>query len=216
MAYSKNQPAWGAHLADDLERLVALHDASSIAAVIVEPVAGSTGVLVPPKGYLEKLREICTKHGILLIFDEVITGFGRLGTNFGADYFGVTPDMITCAKGLTNGAIPMGGVIVSKDIYDTFCSTAAENAIELFHGYTYSAHPVACAAGWPSLDIYKNEGLFDRVKELDALLGKRDPQPQGHRARHRSAQCRPGRRRRAGIAAGKPGARALRRLHEGL
>jgi len=166
MAYSKNQPSWGAHLADDLERLVALHDASSIAAVIVEPVAGSTGVLIPPKGYLEKLREICTKHGILLIFDEVITGFGRLGTNFGADYFGVTPDMITCAKGLTNGAIPMGGVIVSKDVYDTFCNNAAENAIELFHGYTYSAHPVACAAGLAVMDIYKNEGLFDRVKEL--------------------------------------------------
>ncbi|MDY0873001.1 aspartate aminotransferase family protein [Dongia rigui] len=166
MAYSKNQPGWGAHLADDLERLVALHDASSIAAVIVEPVAGSTGVLIPPKGYLEKLREICTKHGILLIFDEVITGFGRLGTNFGADYFGVTPDMITCAKGLTNGAIPMGGVIVSKDVYDTFCNSAAENAIELFHGYTYSAHPVACAAGLAVLDIYKNEGLFDRVKDL--------------------------------------------------
>lgn len=166
MAFSKNQPAWGAHLADDLERLVALHDASSIAAVIVEPVAGSTGVLIPPKGYLEKLREICTKHGIILIFDEVITGFGRLGTNFGADYFGVTPDMITCAKGLTNGAIPMGGVIVSKDIYDTFMNNSAENAIELFHGYTYSAHPVACAAGLAVLDIYKNEGLFDRVKDL--------------------------------------------------
>ncbi|MBK8158323.1 MAG: aspartate aminotransferase family protein [Rhodospirillaceae bacterium] len=166
MAYSKGQPAWGAHLAEDLERLVALHDASSIAAVIVEPVAGSTGVLIPPKGYLEKLREICTKHGIVLIFDEVITGFGRLGTNFGADYFGVTPDLITCAKGLTNGSIPMGGVIVSKDIYDTFMGTSAENAIELFHGYTYSAHPVACAAGLAVLDIYKNEGLFDRVKDL--------------------------------------------------
>ncbi|WP_374654673.1 aspartate aminotransferase family protein [Dongia sp.] len=166
MAYSKGQPAWGAHLADDLERLVALHDASSIAAVIVEPVAGSTGVLIPPKGYLEKLREICTKHGIVLIFDEVICGFGRLGTNFGADYFGVTPDLITCAKGLTNGSIPMGGVIVSKEIYDTFMNTSAENAIELFHGYTYSAHPVACAAGLAVLDIYKNEGLFDRVKEL--------------------------------------------------
>ncbi|MBI2256461.1 MAG: aspartate aminotransferase family protein [Proteobacteria bacterium] len=165
-AYSKGQPSWGAHLADDLERLVALHDASQIAAVIVEPVAGSTGVLIPPKGYLEKLREICTKHGIVLIFDEVITGFGRLGTNFGSDYFGVTPDIITCAKGLTNGSIPMGGVIVSKDIYDTFCNSAAEHAIELFHGYTYSAHPVACAAGLAVLDIYKNEGLFDRVKDL--------------------------------------------------
>jgi beta-alanine--pyruvate transaminase len=166
MAYSKGQPGWGVHLADDLERIVALHDASSIAAVIVEPVAGSTGVLIPPKGYLEKLREICTKHGIVLIFDEVITGFGRLGTNFGSDYFGVTPDLITCAKGLTNGAIPMGGVIVSKDIYDTFMNNSAENAIELFHGYTYSAHPVACAAGLAVLDVYKKENLFERVKEL--------------------------------------------------
>jgi beta-alanine--pyruvate transaminase len=161
MAYSKGEPTWGAHLADDLERLVALHDASNIAAVIVEPVACSTGVLVPPKGYLKKLREICTKHGILLIFDEVITGFGRLGTNFATDFFGVTPDLITCAKGLTNGSIPMGAVID-----DTFMDSAAENAIELFHGYTYSAHPVACAAGLAALDIYKNDGLFDRVKEL--------------------------------------------------
>ena len=166
MAYSKGEPTWGAHLADDLERLVALHDASNIAAVIVEPVACSTGVLVPPKGYLKKLREICTKHGILLIFDEVITGFGRLGTNFATDYFGVTPDLITCAKGLTNGSIPMGAVIVSKDIYDTFMNSAAENAIELFHGYTYSAHPVACAAGLAALDIYKNDKLFERVQEL--------------------------------------------------
>jgi beta-alanine--pyruvate transaminase len=166
MAYSKGQPAWGAHLAEDLERLVALHDASNIAAVIVEPVACSTGVLVPPQNYLQKLREICTKHGILLIFDEVITGFGRLGASFATEYFGVKPDMITCAKGLTNGSIPMGGVIVSKDIYDTFMDTAAENAIELFHGYTYSAHPVACAAGLAALDIYKNEKLFDRVKDL--------------------------------------------------
>jgi beta-alanine--pyruvate transaminase len=166
MAYSKGQPAWGAHLADDLERLVALHDASNIAAVIVEPVACSTGVLVPPQNYLQKLREICTKHGILLIFDEVITGFGRLGASFAAEYFGVKPDLITCAKGLTNGSIPMGGVIVSKEIYDTFMDTAAENAIELFHGYTYSAHPVACAAGLAALDIYKNEKLFERVKEL--------------------------------------------------
>jgi beta-alanine--pyruvate transaminase len=166
MAYSKGQPAWGAHLAEDLERLVALHDASNIAAVIVEPVACSTGVLVPPQNYLKKLREICTKHGILLIFDEVITGFGRLGASFATEYFGVQPDIITSAKGLTNGSIPMGAVIVSKDIYDTFMDTAAENAIELFHGYTYSAHPVACAAGLAALDIYKNEKLFERVKEL--------------------------------------------------
>jgi beta-alanine--pyruvate transaminase len=166
MAYSKGMPAWGLHLADELEKLVALHDASNIAAVIVEPVACSTGVLVPPQGYLQKLREICTKHGILLIFDEVITGFGRLGASFATEYFGVKPDLITCAKGLTNGSIPMGAVIVSKEIYDTFMNSSAEGAIELFHGYTYSAHPVACAAGLAALDIYKNENLFDRVKEL--------------------------------------------------
>jgi beta-alanine--pyruvate transaminase len=166
MAYSKGQPTWGTHLADELEKLVLLHDASNIAAVIVEPVACSTGVLVPPQGYLQKLREICTKHGILLIFDEVITGFGRLGASFATEYFGVKPDLITCAKGLTNGSVPMGAVIVSKEIYDTFMNTSAEGAIELFHGYTYSAHPVACAAGLAALDIYKNEGLFDRVKEL--------------------------------------------------
>ena len=123
-------------------------------------------MLVPPKGYKHKLREICTKHGILLIFDEVITGFGRLGASFATEYFGVKPDLITCAKGLTNGSIPMGAVIVSKEIYDTFMNGAAEGAIELFHGYTYSAHPVACAAGLAALDIYKNENLFDRVKEL--------------------------------------------------
>ncbi|HVT54058.1 MAG TPA: aminotransferase class III-fold pyridoxal phosphate-dependent enzyme, partial [Dongiaceae bacterium] len=166
MAYSKGMPSWGVHLADELEKLVALHDASNIAAVIVEPVACSTGVLVPPQGYLQKLRDICTKHGILLIFDEVITGFGRLGASFATEYFGVKPDLITCAKGLTNGSVPMGAVIVSKEIYDTFMNTSAEGAIELFHGYTYSAHPVACAAGLAALDIYKNENLFERVKEL--------------------------------------------------
>jgi beta-alanine--pyruvate transaminase len=166
MAYSRGMPTWGAHLADDLERIVALHDASTIAAVIVEPVAGSTGVLPPPQGYLQKLREICTKHGILLIFDEVITGFGRLGANFATDYFSVTPDLISSAKGLTNGSIPMGAVMVSKEIYDTFMNNSPENAIELFHGYTYSAHPVACAAGLATMDIYKNDRLFDRAKEL--------------------------------------------------
>ena len=157
---------WGAHLADELERLVALHDASTIAAVIVEPVAGSTGVLVPPKGYLQRLREICDKHGILLIFDEVITGFGRLGASFAAEYFGVMPDMITCAKGLTNGAVPMGAVFARKGIYDAFMETAPENAIELFHGYTYSGHPLACAAGLATLEIYKEEGLFERAAGL--------------------------------------------------
>jgi beta-alanine--pyruvate transaminase len=164
-AFSKGQPEHGANLAAELERLVALHDASSIAAVIVEPIAGSTGVLVPPKGYLQKLRELCTKHGILLIFDEVITGFGRTGSAFGAQEFGVTPDIITCAKGLTNGCVPMGAVIVKKEIYDAFM-TGPESAIELFHGYTYSSHPTACAAGLATLGIYERDGLFQRVKEL--------------------------------------------------
>lgn len=164
-AFSKGQPTWGAHLADDLERIVALHDQSNIAAVIVEPVAGSTGVLVPPVGYLQRLREICDKYGILLIFDEVITGFGRTGKAFAADTFGVTPDMITFAKGVTNGAVPMGGVIVSEKIYHAFLN-GPEEQIEFFHGYTYSGHPLASAAAVATLDIYKEEDLFERSKEL--------------------------------------------------
>jgi beta-alanine--pyruvate transaminase len=164
-AFSRAEPEHGGNLADELERIVTLHDASTIAAVIVEPVACSTGVLIPPKGYLKRLREICDKHGILLIFDEVITGFGRLGASFATEYFGVTPDMITCAKGLTNGSIPMGAVICRKGIYDAFMD-APENTIELFHGYTYSGHPVACAAGVASLDLYKEEGLFERARSL--------------------------------------------------
>ena len=164
-AFSQGQPEWGAHLADELERIVALHDASNIAAVIVEPVAGSTGVLIPPKGYLQRLREICDKHGILLIFDEVITGFGRLGASFAAEYFGVVPDMITVAKGITNGTVPMGAVFVRKGIYDAFMN-GPDNAIELFHGYTYSGHPVACAAALATLDIYEEEGLFQRANDL--------------------------------------------------
>jgi beta-alanine--pyruvate transaminase len=163
-AFSKGLPAHGVELADDLERLVALHDASTIAAVIVEPVAGSTGVLLPPVGYLKRLRELCDRHGILLIFDEVITGFGRLGSPFAAQEFDVTPDMITCAKGLTNGAVPMGAVLVSKRIYDEFMQGPA--GIELFHGYTYSAHPVACAAGLAALDIYRREELFMRARQM--------------------------------------------------
>jgi beta-alanine--pyruvate transaminase len=164
-AFTKGQPEHGAELADDLEKLVALHDASTIAAVIVEPVAGSTGVLIPPKGYLERLRAICDKHGILLIFDEVITGFGRMGTPFATDYYGVTPDIITTAKGITSGVIPMGGVFVKKQIYDAFMN-GPEHMIELFHGYTYSAHPVASAAGLATLDIYEEEGLLTRGAEL--------------------------------------------------
>ncbi|HUT49085.1 MAG TPA: aspartate aminotransferase family protein [Alphaproteobacteria bacterium] len=164
-AFCRGQPGWGGHLADDLERLVALHDASTIAAVIVEPLAGSTGVLVPPEGYLRRLREICDKHGILLIFDEVITGFGRLGASFAAEYFGVVPDIMTVAKGISNGTVPMGAAFVTADIYETFM-TGPEQAIELFHGYTYSAHPLACAAALATLDVYRDEGLFERAAEL--------------------------------------------------
>ena len=166
-AFSRGQPAWGAHLADELEnRIVALHDASNIAAVIVEPMAGSTGVLIPPKGYLERLRSICDRHGILLIFDEVITGFGRLGPCFAADAFNVVPDMITIAKGLTNGTVPMGAVIVGRGIYDAIINAAPPGAIELFHGYTYSGHPLATAAAEASLDVFEEEKLFERAQRL--------------------------------------------------
>ncbi len=168
-AFSHGQPKWGAQLADDLEHLVAMHDASNIAAVIVEPVAGSTGVLVPPMGYLEKLREICTRHGILLIFDEVITAFGRVGAAFGAERFNVMPDIITTAKGLTNGVIPMGAVLVKKEIHDAFMN-GPEFAIEFFHGYTYSGHPVAAAAGLATLDLYKEEGMFQQARELEPVF----------------------------------------------
>ncbi len=166
-AFTRGVPDWGTHLAEVLERIVALHDASTIAAVIVEPVQGSAGVILPPHGYLQKLREICTKYGIVLIFDEVITGFGRLGTPFGAQYFDVLPDMITTAKGITNGAVPMGAVFVRKHIHDAFMDAGLpDNAIELFHGYTYSGHPVACAAALAALDIYEQEGLFTRAAEM--------------------------------------------------
>ena len=164
-AYSKGQPEWGAHLADDLERLVALHDASTIAAVIVEPVAGSTGVLVPPKGYLERLRALCDTHDILLIFDEVITGFGRLGASFASECFGVIPDMVTTAKGLTNATVPMGAVICRKKVHDAFMENS-KDGIELFHGYTYSGHPLAAAAGIATIDLYREEGLFERAADL--------------------------------------------------
>ncbi len=166
MAYSKGQPAWGGHLAEELERIVALHDASTIAAVIVEPVAGSTGVLIPPQGYLQKLREICTKHGILLIFDEVITGFGRLGKATAAEFFGVTPDLLTMAKAINNASIPMSAVAAKREIHDTIVNAGAANAIELFHGYTYSAHPTAAAACIATQDIYRDEKLFDRAAGL--------------------------------------------------
>ena len=176
-AFSKGQPEWGAHLAGALEDLVYLHGAETIAAVIVEPMAGSTGVLVPPVGYLERLREICTRHGILLIFDEVITAFGRLGAGSAAERFGVTPDLMCIAKGLTNATVPMGAAIVHDDVHAVFMD-APEGATELYHGYTYSGHPVASAAGLAALNIYAREGLFQRAADLapyfeDAVHGLR-------------------------------------------
>ncbi|WP_405405495.1 aspartate aminotransferase family protein [Paracoccus sp. Ld10] len=176
--FTKGQPEHGANLADELERIVALHGAETIAAVIVEPMAGSTGVLMPPKGYLERLRAITKKHGILLIFDEVITGFGRLGSPFAAQHFGVTPDMICCAKGLTNGVIPMGAVLATAQIYDAFMQ-GPEHIIELFHGYTYSGNPISCAAAIATLDTYAEEGLLTRAASLEtywqeAIHGLRD------------------------------------------
>ncbi|HEV8312098.1 MAG TPA: aspartate aminotransferase family protein [Burkholderiaceae bacterium] len=170
-AFTVGQPAHGAEFADDLERLIALHDASTIAAVIVEPVAGSTGVVLPPKGYLQRLREICDKHGILLIFDEVITGFGRTGQPFGAQTFGVTPDLMTVAKGITNGAVPMGAVFVKQEIHDAFMN-GPEHLIEFFHGYTYSAHPLACAAALGTLDTYADEGLLTRAAQLEGYFAE--------------------------------------------
>ncbi|MGG6896496.1 aspartate aminotransferase family protein [Rhizobium sp. BR 315] len=177
-AFTRGEPEHGGDIASELERIVTLHDASTIAAVIVEPVAGSTGVLIPPKGYLQKLREICTKHGILLIFDEVITGFGRLGTPFAAQYYDVKPDMITTAKGLTNGVIPMGAVFVTSEIHDAFMQ-GPEHMIEFFHGYTYSGNPIASAAALATLDTYKEEGLLTRAADLsdywaDALHSLKD------------------------------------------
>jgi beta-alanine--pyruvate transaminase len=178
-AFTRGEPEWGAHLADDLERMVALHDASTIAAVIVEPMAGSTGVLPPPKGYLKRLREICDTHGILLVFDEVITGFGRLGTAFAAERFGVVPDMITFAKGVTSGTVPMGGVMVRQGIYDAFMN-AQDHVIELFHGYTYTGHPIAAAAGVATMDLYRDENTFDNVKKLEKPWADAAFSLQGH------------------------------------
>jgi beta-alanine--pyruvate transaminase len=179
-AFSRGEPPFGVEFADALERIVALHDASTIAAVIVEPVAGSTGVIMPPKGYLKRLRDLCTKHDILLIFDEVITGFGRLGAPFAAQYFDVKPDIITMAKAITNAAVPMGAVAASRDIYDTILANA-DTPIELFHGYTTSGHPLACAAGLATLDTFRDEGLFERAAELspyweEAMHSLRDAQ----------------------------------------
>jgi len=169
MAFSRGMPSWGAHLADELEAIVQLHDASTIAAVIVEPMQGSAGVIVPPVGYLQRLREICTRHGILLIFDEVITGFGRLGHFFAAERFDVTPDIITFAKGVNSGMVPLGGAIVRKDIHDAFMQ-GPEHLVELFHGYTYSGHPLACAAGLAALEVYRDEHLMARARALEPVL----------------------------------------------
>ena len=166
-AFTRGQPTDGAHVADALEELAAKHGGHTIAAVIVEPVAGSTGVLIPPKGYLERLREICDRHGILLIFDEVITGFGRLGASFAAEKFGVRPDMMTVAKGITNATVPMGAVCARRGIYETVINATAAG-IELFHGYTYSGHPLAAAAGLATLELYKTEGLFERAASLES------------------------------------------------
>lgn len=165
-AFSRGLPKWGAHLADELENIVALHDASTIAAVIIEPIAGSAGVLLPPEGYLARIREICDRHGILLILDEVITAFGRTGDAFGASRFAVKPDLMTLAKGLTSGTVPMGAVLAQREIYDTFMA-GPEGAIEFFHGYTYSGHPLAAAAGCATLDVYTGEGLFERARSLE-------------------------------------------------
>src|SRR5271163_1321932 len=204
-AYSRGLPQWGAHLANELERLIALHDASTIAAVIVEPISGSAGVVLPPAGYLKRLREICDKHDILLIFDEVITGFGRIGKPFAAQAFEVTPDLMTTAKGLTNGAIPMGAVFAQRKIYDAFMQ-GPENTIELFHGYTYSAHPVACAAALASLDVYTREGLLTRAAELaptwqEAMHSIRGPANGMHRFLPGRRELKP--------RPGKPGARGF-------
>ena len=210
--FIKGQPPEGAYLADDLERIVALHGAETIAAVIVEPLAGSTGVLVPPVGYLQRLRDIATRHGILLIFDEVITGFGRLGRATAAEYFGVTPDLMTLAKGLTNAAVPMGAVAVASSVYDAVVDNAAPG-IELFHGYTYSGHPLAAAAGLATLDVYAEEGLFARA---DTMSGAFESATHGLRdARHVIDV------RNLGLVAGieleprpgAPGARAMEVFH---
>ena len=214
-AFTKGEPEYGAHFADELERLVNLHGATTMAAVIVEPMAGSTGVLPAPKGYLKRLREITQKHGILLIFDEVITGYGRLGYAFAAERYGVLPDMITFAKGITNGAAPMGGVIVRDTIHDAFMS-GPEHMVELTHGYTYSAHPLACAAGLATLDIYRDEKLFERARELepkfaDAVMSLKG-QPNVRRHPHR----RPDRRHRPRAARGCRRQARLRRAEQRL
>ena len=215
MRFSKGQPAWGAHLADELNMLIERHGSDTIAAVIVEPMQGSAGVIAPPRGYLERLREICTRNGILLIFDEVITGFGRVGANFGAQRLGVTPDIITFAKAVTNGIVPFGGVIVRQDIHDAFM-TGPAHAIEIFHGYTYSGHPLACAAGNATLRVMEETGAVARSAELERVL---EESIHSLRGEPHVADIR-----NFGLAAaveltpreGKPGARALEAFEKGL
>ncbi|MBB5019277.1 beta-alanine--pyruvate transaminase [Chitinivorax tropicus] len=215
MAFSKGQPTWGAHLADELERLVALHDASTVAAVIVEPMQGSAGVIVPPVGYLQRLREICDKYGILLIFDEVITGFGRMGAAFGAQYFAVTPDMITFAKGINNGSVPLGGVLTKHAIYEA-CMAGPDHMVEFFHGYTYSGHPLAVAAAHATLDVLSEEGIFEQVNQLVPVLESAVHSLKGEADIVDIRNC--------GLAAavelapipGKPGLRALQVFEAGL
>src|SRR5580698_7216062 len=215
MRFSKGEPTWGVHLADELNTLIERHGPDTIAAVIVEPMQGSAGVVVPPRGYLERLREICTQNGILLIFDEVITGFGRVGANFGAQRLGVTPDIITFAKAVTNGIVPFGGVIVRQDIHDAFMTGPAQ-AIEIFHGYTYSGHPIACAAGNATLRVMEETGAVARSAELERVL---EESIHSLRGEPHIADIR-----NFGLAAaveltpreGKPGARALEAFEKGL
>ena len=213
-AFSRGMPAEGAELADELLNLIALHDASNIAAVIVEPFSGSAGVVVPPVGYLQRLREICTANNILLIFDEVITGFGRCGAFTGAEAFGVTPDILNIAKQVTNGVQPLGAVVAKKEIYDTFMAAGGlEYLLEFPHGYTYSAHPVACAAGLATLDILQKEDMIGPRERPGAVFRERGAWPEGREACHRHPQLRPGRRLQHRRPARRAGAPALRDRH---
>jgi beta-alanine--pyruvate transaminase len=215
MAFSRGEPDYGTHLADELERLVALHDASTIAAVIVEPMQGSAGVIVPPKGYLKRLRELCSKHGILLIFDEVITGFGRMGKPFAAQHWDVTPDLITFAKGVNNGLVPMGGVIATKQIYDTFM-TGPEHMVEFFHGYTYSGHALAVAAAHAALDVIAEEDIYQRVNSLSRSLEETVHGLKGEANIIDIRNCQLAAAVELAPIEGKPGLRAIRVFEEAL
>ncbi|TCP14896.1 beta-alanine--pyruvate transaminase [Crenobacter luteus] len=215
MAFSRGEPEWGAHLADELIRLVQLHDASTIAAVIVEPMQGSAGVIVPPKGYLKRLRELCTQYGILLIFDEVICGFGRMGAAFAAQHFDVRPDLITFAKGVNNGTVPMGGVLVTEEIYQAFM-TGPEHAVEFFHGYTYSGHPLAVAAAHATLDVIEEEDIYARANDLSRVLEEAVHGLKGSANVIDIRNCQLAAAVELAPLDGKPGWRALRVFEEGL